>query len=106
MVYDYNGNGVDSQGQLERKEKSTGRLSSAIGPGAWVRISALQKNKNHQIAKSWRQSSVQGPGFGPQYILSGRREVAISKDGLGQGVVRCEVRSRVRGQKERDWSVP
>lgn len=105
MVYDYNGNGVDSKGRLERK-KSTGRLSSAIGPWGLGANLGLAKNKNHQIAKSWRQSSVQGPGFGPQYILSGRREVAISKDGLGQGVVRCEVRSRVRGQKERDWSVP
>lgn len=73
----------------------------AIGPWGLGANPSVAENKNHQITKAWRQSSVQGPGFGPQYILSGSRKVAVSKGGLGQGVVRCEVRSRVRGRKGR-----
>lgn len=63
MVYDYNGNGVDSQGRLERKEKSTGRLSSAIGPGAWVRISALQKTRIIKLLRAGDRAQSKALGL-------------------------------------------
>lgn len=50
--YAYKGNGADSKGPPERKEKSAGCLSSAIGPWGLGANLSVAKNKNHQITKS------------------------------------------------------